>query len=239
MSILKKPRQPHDVHPGSRAHQPQHNQCQHNQRRGSSNDNSGQDVAHEDGACDDKEDWDQECEEDDDEDDDDEDDESECEIIFERNVSFNDPLATDIVTGDPVKPSPLSRLEWTALKARECLEREREEFGREREAFDEAWLEFEDTMSGSRRPEGELDELEDAEGVGAGEENKEDWEEESMSKNRRRHEHIDTPTHECKDAIREGSDAERKTSDTDVENPVLEITETVVRLVGQEQKQQQ
>ncbi|KAI1175814.1 hypothetical protein F4777DRAFT_548688 [Nemania sp. FL0916] len=67
---------------------------------------------------------DQETDEDDDDDSD-----SECEIIFERNVSFDDPLATDIVTGDPVAPSPLSRLQWTAQRARERLDRERELFG--------------------------------------------------------------------------------------------------------------
>ncbi|KAI1739793.1 hypothetical protein F4680DRAFT_421555 [Xylaria scruposa] len=55
--------------------------------------------------------------------DDDEDDESQCEIIFERNVTFDDPLATDIITGAPVPPSSRSRDEWTALKARERLER--------------------------------------------------------------------------------------------------------------------
>ncbi|KAI1158787.1 hypothetical protein F5B18DRAFT_66011 [Nemania serpens] len=143
VSILKKPRQRDDINVRQR---------QHNQRP-SSNDSSGQDVAHEDDACDGEEDWDRECEDDDEDEDDD--DESECEIIFERNVSFNDPLATDIVTGDPVKPSPLSRLEWTALKARECLERERHEFGKDREAFDEAWLEFEDARFGSRKPEEE------------------------------------------------------------------------------------
>ncbi|KAI8951646.1 hypothetical protein F4801DRAFT_278049 [Xylaria longipes] len=54
---------------------------------------------------------------------DDDDDESECEVIFERNVTFDDPLATDIVTGVPVAPSCRSRVEWTALKARERLER--------------------------------------------------------------------------------------------------------------------
>lgn len=226
MSILKKPRQRDDINVRQR---------QHNQRP-SSNDSSGQDVAHEDDACDGEEDWDRECEDDDEDEDDD--DESECEIIFERNVSFNDPLATDIVTGDPVKPSPLSRLEWTALKARECLERERHEFGKDREAFDEAWLEFEDARFGSRKPEEELQGLGDAEGAGADEESKEGWEEESMSTNRRRYEHIDTPTHERKDAIYERSNGQRNASDTDVESPVLDITETVVRLAGQEQKQQ-
>lgn len=227
MSILKKPRQRYDVKPkpDSRAHQRQHNQ------RHSSHDNSDQHVAHEDDASDDDdEDWDQECEDDDEDDEDD--DESECEIIFERNVSFNDPLATDIVTGDPVKPSPLSRLEWTALKARECLEREREQFGREREAFDEAWQEFEDIQSEDRRLEGGSEELGDIDGAGPDETNKEGWEEESMNRNRRRHEHVDILTHGRKDAICEGSNGERKASDTDVENLVLEITETVVRLVG-------
>ncbi|KAI0190156.1 hypothetical protein EV127DRAFT_430558 [Xylaria flabelliformis] len=56
-------------------------------------------------------------------DDDLDDDESECEIVFERNVTFDDPLATDIITGVPVAPSSRSRVEWTALKARERLER--------------------------------------------------------------------------------------------------------------------
>ncbi|KAI0441703.1 hypothetical protein F4803DRAFT_551832 [Xylaria telfairii] len=51
------------------------------------------------------------------------DDESECDIIFERNVTFDDPLATDIVTGVPVAPSRRSRVEWAALIARERLER--------------------------------------------------------------------------------------------------------------------
>ncbi|KAI3336357.1 hypothetical protein HD806DRAFT_3103 [Xylariaceae sp. AK1471] len=51
--------------------------------------------------------------------------ESEVEVVFERNVTFNDPLATDIVTGAVVSPSPRTRREWTALKARESLERYR------------------------------------------------------------------------------------------------------------------
>ncbi|TRX91188.1 hypothetical protein FHL15_007976 [Xylaria flabelliformis] len=59
----------------------------------------------------------------DDLDEDEDDDESECEIVFERNVTFDDPLATDIITGVPVAPSSRSRVEWTALKARERLER--------------------------------------------------------------------------------------------------------------------
>jgi len=48
---------------------------------------------------------------------------SECEVVFERNVAFTDPLATDLMTGDIVQPSRLSREEWTALKLRESIER--------------------------------------------------------------------------------------------------------------------
>ncbi|KAI1422833.1 hypothetical protein F5Y12DRAFT_580377 [Xylaria sp. FL1777] len=52
-----------------------------------------------------------------------EDEESECDVVFERHVTFNDPIATDIVSGAPVSPSSHSRIEWTALRARACLER--------------------------------------------------------------------------------------------------------------------
>ncbi|KAI0187371.1 hypothetical protein F4808DRAFT_446878 [Astrocystis sublimbata] len=53
----------------------------------------------------------------------DDEEESECDIIFERNVSFDNPLATDLVTGLEVQPSTRSRVEWAAMKAREQLER--------------------------------------------------------------------------------------------------------------------
>ncbi|KAF2966324.1 hypothetical protein GQX73_g7270 [Xylaria multiplex] len=54
-----------------------------------------------------------------------EDEESDCDIVFERHVTFDDPLATDLVSGCPVSPSPRSRTEWTAMRARACLERMR------------------------------------------------------------------------------------------------------------------
>ncbi|KAI1810183.1 hypothetical protein GGS20DRAFT_568666 [Poronia punctata] len=54
---------------------------------------------------------------------DDSDDESECDVVFERNVSFDDPLATDMVTGAMVPQTLLSREEWTAIKLRESIER--------------------------------------------------------------------------------------------------------------------
>ncbi|KAI0527742.1 hypothetical protein F5B22DRAFT_2378 [Xylaria bambusicola] len=59
------------------------------------------------------------------EEEDEDDDASECDIIFERHVTFTEPLATDLVSGSPVQPSPHSRTEWTARRARECLERMR------------------------------------------------------------------------------------------------------------------
>ncbi|KAI0406658.1 hypothetical protein F4802DRAFT_557015 [Xylaria palmicola] len=72
------------------------------------------------------------------------DEESECDVIFERNVTFDDPLATDMVTGDPVAPSSRSRAEWESLVARKCLEwagrckdwKLEEEYDEEREAGD-------------------------------------------------------------------------------------------------------
>ncbi|KAI0965051.1 hypothetical protein F4678DRAFT_454023 [Xylaria arbuscula] len=48
---------------------------------------------------------------------------SDCDIIFERHVTFTDPVATDIVDGSPVPQSVLSRTEWTALRMRMKLER--------------------------------------------------------------------------------------------------------------------
>ncbi|KAI0393885.1 hypothetical protein F5Y17DRAFT_282146 [Xylariaceae sp. FL0594] len=48
---------------------------------------------------------------------------SECDVVFERNVTFTEPLATDMETGDIVQPSKLSRQEWTAMKLRESIER--------------------------------------------------------------------------------------------------------------------
>ncbi|KAI1362781.1 hypothetical protein F5Y08DRAFT_260449 [Xylaria arbuscula] len=57
-----------------------------------------------------------------DEDEDDYDDTSDCDIVFERHVTFTDPIATDLVNGAPVAPSPHSRAEWKAMRARERLE---------------------------------------------------------------------------------------------------------------------
>ncbi|KAI0110343.1 hypothetical protein GGR51DRAFT_88089 [Nemania sp. FL0031] len=156
------------------------------------------------------------------EDDEDEDDESECDIVFERNVTFNDPLATDIITGDPIEPSPLSRLEWTALRARECLEREREEFGK----FDDAWREFEEQEQGAfqgRSLEEELQALED----------------EEIPTNWRRHLDIDMHDDKHKEL---GYDEDRESMRlfaTEAKDIVPEITEAAVQHVAQGQQRQQ
>ncbi|KAI1127636.1 hypothetical protein F5Y10DRAFT_242333 [Nemania abortiva] len=156
------------------------------------------------------------------EDDEDGDDESECEIVFERNVTFDDPLATDIVTGEPIKPSPLSRLEWTALKSRECLDREREEFGRDRKESEEAWEEFEEDQFRGRSLGEELEELED----------------EEIPKTWGRYTDMDMHEHEHDESAREEG-KRLKQSDDDVEDAVLEITETAVQLVAQGQQRRQ
>ncbi|KAI8627368.1 hypothetical protein F5Y19DRAFT_176822 [Xylariaceae sp. FL1651] len=48
-----------------------------------------------------------------------------CGVAFERSVTFDDPIARDIITGAVVSPSPLSRQEWTAKMTREFIERNR------------------------------------------------------------------------------------------------------------------
>ncbi|KAI1290678.1 hypothetical protein F5Y03DRAFT_377932 [Xylaria venustula] len=51
-----------------------------------------------------------------------------CDIGFERHVTFTDPVATDIVDGSPVPQSALSRTEWTALRLRMKMEQMRLEW---------------------------------------------------------------------------------------------------------------
>jgi hypothetical protein len=48
--------------------------------------------------------------------------ELEVDIVFERNVTFDDPLATDIATGAVVPPSSRTRQEWIAMLIRASLE---------------------------------------------------------------------------------------------------------------------
>ncbi|KAI0802241.1 hypothetical protein GGR55DRAFT_666706 [Xylaria sp. FL0064] len=120
IGILKKPRG--QFYRGS-ATQPD------SSRNSSSNNNSnwsGEEYSHD--IDDDNEQVEKDKNEEEDDNDDEcnwEDEESECEIVFERNVTFNDPIATDLISGAPVSPSPHSRIEWTALRARALLERMR------------------------------------------------------------------------------------------------------------------
>ncbi|KAI1347627.1 hypothetical protein F5Y01DRAFT_294388 [Xylaria sp. FL0043] len=81
-----------------------------------------------------------------------EDEESECEIVFERHVTFNDPIATDLVSGAPVSPSPHSRIEWTALRARALLERMRK-------ADEGEWVDCEDDEEDEEDAKGETGEI--------------------------------------------------------------------------------
>jgi hypothetical protein len=121
ISILKTPRQPRGK---------QRNQQQRQQHRNRSNQHTSHDSDSDgDGDGDDDHETEVEVEVEEEDDDDDEvdweDEDSECDIIFERNVTFDDPLATDVITGAPVPPSTRSRVEWTAMRARACLEREK------------------------------------------------------------------------------------------------------------------
>lgn len=127
ISILKKPRL---IRGGKQQQQQQQQACE---RQMSQHDNSispstNNDNNHTDNKGEEKNEVDElrgdgYVKEDEDDEWQDCDDESECDIIFERNVTFDDPLATDIVTGVPVAPSRRSRVEWAALIARERLER--------------------------------------------------------------------------------------------------------------------
>ncbi|KAJ8122373.1 hypothetical protein ONZ43_g1415 [Nemania bipapillata] len=218
VSILKKPRVWRRG-----AHSPEQQRIRNSNSNYASHNNGIHDSSCNDDDDDDDE-WKYEAEEDDDEEDDDE---SECEIIFERNVSFNDPLATDIVTGDPVEPSPLSRLEWTASRARACLERERKEFERDREVFQEAWEEFE-VGPGGKSLEEELKELRCLDG-----EDEEPPENQSakMMENAYGGKRTEPASH--------GQSKRGVALDFEVENILLEMVEAAVRLVGQEQQRQQ
>ncbi|KAI0854649.1 hypothetical protein F4860DRAFT_520636 [Xylaria cubensis] len=161
ISILKKPRlrrgtkqqqqqQQQQQRQGCERQMSHHQHNYHNNTNHSGNNNKGNNSYAGNNADELKEEYVTENEDDGDEWQDLDDDESECEIVFERNVAFDDPLATDIITGVPVTPSSRSRVEWTALKARERLERRLGFLG----GFEEEEEEGDDNMS----PKGILEE---------------------------------------------------------------------------------
>jgi hypothetical protein len=184
--------------------------------------------------------------------------ESECEIIFERNVSFDDPLATDMVTGDPVKPSPLSRLEWTALRARECIEQERIKFEKEKDEAQRAWRGFEGVgLSEGNSLENNLQGSWDSEAFDADDDYVEDDEEEKEEDEERNEEEDEdedirprtgstygpmlTDENMCQEKREEGDLGSgedsilRQTADINREDPVLDVLEKVVSLTVQQQ----
>ncbi|KAI0548119.1 hypothetical protein F4679DRAFT_552017 [Xylaria curta] len=161
ISILKKPKR---LQRGSKQQQGcesrqmsnHHHQHNHNNSSSHNGNNKGNNNYADNAANGLKEEYVTENEEEDDDDewqdldeDEDDDDESECEIIFERNVTFDEPLATDIITGVPVTPSSRSRVEWTMLKARERLERRLGFLG----VFDEVEEEGDDNILEEKRHE--------------------------------------------------------------------------------------
>ncbi|GAP89730.1 hypothetical protein SAMD00023353_3600260 [Rosellinia necatrix] len=155
-----------------------------------------------------------------------EDDESECEVLFERNVTFAEPLATDIITGTEVSPSSRSRLEWTALRARACLERERAKLegawtGREEEQDEEQQEAPRDARGSAAVQRGE---------EGCGEE-----EDGCISKRPCEFDLADDQRHWQNDSgLGRGKEGKRRCGvEAEVEHLVREITETVVRQAEQ------
>lgn len=225
VSILKKPK-------GSPySHSRQRNHGRNSSDTGDENrlvDNTDDDDGNEaDDANDDLDEW--------------EDDEGECDIIFERNVTFDEPLATDIITGAQVLPSSRSRLEWAAVKARECLERERAVLegawssSREGEietGVDAVPKDISSEIAGPRwQDKGEL-EAEEIEG-------EDEREEEHISKLLPKLGLLDSDRHMSK-GMNCGEEGEvKRRCDAEAEDLVYEITETVIRQVGQQQQQQQ